>query len=319
MIKQQPSLMGGVVLSVFVVGAVASALTEAGGLFFVLLIAGVAAAVLAIHSLFPSSRLLSIALANLLAIYACLFAFFRQVNFEPVPEAYWPIGFVLPIIGFFLGCLWRRHEIRKIIGVVRVRGDQRLASASIWLAPVFGVGLLSSWLPRFHPSVEIYTVAFIVAMALIGLIVFSVSHSVAAFLIDTGLLFEEFFKRVARLAVPTFAFLTFYSLLVIIFASLYRIMDRYSGVAHFSINGAVRDISFLESLYFSMVTVSTVGYGDILPLTDLARALAAFEVVCGVLLLLFGFSEIMAYSKERSEHRGREHKPPSAAPDEHGQ
>ena len=40
-----------------------------------------------------------------------------------------------------------------------------------------------------------------------------------------------------------------------------------------------------------MITLATVGYGDIVPLSNLARMLAAFEVIVGVLLILFGVSE----------------------------
>jgi voltage-gated potassium channel len=51
-----------------------------------------------------------------------------------------------------------------------------------------------------------------------------VSRSVAIFRVDAGLLFEEFFERMSRLAIPAFAFLTFYSLRVIVFASTLSIL-----------------------------------------------------------------------------------------------
>jgi mRNA degradation ribonuclease J1/J2 len=53
--------------------------------------------------------------------------------------------------------------------------------------------------------------AFLVAMLTIGMIVLAVSTNVAIFLVDTGLLFEEFFQRISHLIIPAFAFLTFYS------------------------------------------------------------------------------------------------------------
>jgi hypothetical protein len=48
-------------------------------------------------------------------------------------------------------------------------------------------------------------------MSAIGLIILGVSRSVAIFLVDAGLLFEEFFARMSRLAIPAFAFLTLYA------------------------------------------------------------------------------------------------------------
>jgi len=52
-------------------------------------------------------------------------------------------------------------------------------------------------------------------------------------------------------------------------------------------------LSFSDTIYFSVITLSTVGYGDITPVGPLVRALATVEVVAGLLLLLFGFAEIM--------------------------
>jgi voltage-gated potassium channel Kch len=40
-----------------------------------------------------------------------------------------------------------------------------------------------------------------------------------------------------------------------------------------------------ELLYFSLVTLSTVGYGDIVPLSGIARILTALEAVTGVLYI----------------------------------
>ena len=42
---------------------------------------------------------------------------------------------------------------------------------------------------------------------------------------------------------------------------------------------------FGASVYFSFVTLTTLGYGDILPLTDRARSLAYLEAVIGQIYL----------------------------------
>jgi voltage-gated potassium channel len=89
------------------------------------------------------------------------------------------------------------------------------------------------------------------------------------------------------------AFLTYYTLLILVFACLYRIAQNVAGFGQFRVYGRAASLNFAESLYFSVVTIATVGYGDIVPDGAFVRALAAGEVICGVLLLLFGFSEIM--------------------------
>ncbi len=93
--------------------------------------------------------------------------------------------------------------------------------------------------------------------------------------------------------VPAFAFLTVYSLLVLVFASLFCVLSRFELEPHFRIGTEARPLSFPEALHFSVVTLSTVGYGDIVPITVLARTMAAIEVVLGALLLLFGVSECL--------------------------
>lgn len=126
------------------------------------------------------------------------------------------------------------------------------------------------------------------------------SPAVSALLLDTGLVFEQFFERIGRVLVPAFAFLTFYVLIVILFACLYRIIDLYPPGAHFNFNGLPHEINFSESLYCSLVSMATLGYGDVAPTGGLVRALLVIEVIAGVLLMLFGFAEIMRYSQEKS-------------------
>jgi hypothetical protein len=50
-------------------------------------------------------------------------------------------------------------------------------------------------------------------------------------------LFEEFFFRISQQVIPAFAFLTFYSLLVILFASAYHVLSQYTSEPHFYVNG----------------------------------------------------------------------------------
>jgi len=44
--------------------------------------------------------------------------------------------------------------------------------------------------------------------------------------------------------------------------------------------------SLLDSLYFSVITLSTIGYGDISPVTSVGRLFTIFYVIVGVGILL---------------------------------
>ena len=75
-----------------------------------------------------------------------------------------------------------------------------------------------------------------------------------------------------------------YLLMAVICAAAYDLVDRaYPG--SFSFDAELGSWERREQLlYFSLITLSTVGYGDITPLTAQARMLAAVE---GVLAQLF--------------------------------
>jgi len=53
-------------------------------------------------------------------------------------------------------------------------------------------------------------------------------------------------------------------------------------------------------LLFRNRHISTVGYGNIIPHSSLTRVLASLEVFCGIMLLLFGMSEMLKYARERA-------------------
>ncbi len=263
-------------------------------------LATVAAGVAIFYVVFPGSRFFSIALANSLAIYACVFIFFSEANFEAVDPNMLQIGFTLPILAFLGGAWLRRTQIRQLLEGPRRPEHSHFGRVFLWLIPVVLIGASTFALTELAQGKGAVTAIFFVSMGLISLIVLWISSEVCAFLLETGLLFEDFFRRIAGLAIPTFAFFTFYSVIVIVFAAIYRIIDRYAAGPHFLFTGEPLDLSFTECLYFSIITLSTVGYGDLVPLSPLVRVIVGVEIICGVLLLLFGFSEIISYSRDKT-------------------
>jgi len=186
----------------------------ASPLFFAILLS--ACLVIAVmRTLFPPGRLFPIAFASLLAVYAAIFSLFLEEIFRGIDDAVLVVGFCLPIAFFVIGCGLRRDQIRALVAHPTIRSEQRVLRAAAWLVPVFLIGatvvvLSHAFGPFLNPDL-----VFLGAMALIGAIVLSVSGDVAIFLVDAGLLFKEFFLRVSRLVIPAFAFVTFYSLIVI--------------------------------------------------------------------------------------------------------
>ena len=87
-----------------------------------------------------------------------------------------------------------------------------------------------------------------------------------------------------------------YLLLSLVWAALYLAIDAFSpGAIQVGSHPADRQT---ELLYFSLVTLSTIGYGDIVPLSGEARILAALEGVTGVLYIAITVALLVSRFRE---------------------
>jgi Ion channel len=102
-----------------------------------------------------------------------------------------------------------------------------------------------------------------------------------------------------------------------VFAALYQQLSLYcdDSPVEWCEGGRVFSESlarFVDAAYFSTITLSTTGYGDILPLSDVARALVAIEIIIGFGLLGFLLSRVAGYVSPASDSGGAgrpEHEP----------
>ncbi len=245
------------------------------------------------YLLFPGGAHFGMTVANFLAIYACMFQFFRDANFAAAPRDFALGAVALPVLGFLGGCVVRRRQVYAIIHARRIRELQHLPRITSWLLGALAVGAASFALPRLTLDPLQQGIALLVAMALVTLFVVVSVRDVILVMMDVAMVFEGVAARLDRLVRPLMAFVTFYGLLVVVFTCLYRIADLTAPMPQFLLHGEPTRISFVDSLYYSVSTITTLGFGDITPASYLARAITALEVVSGILMLLFGFSEIM--------------------------
>jgi voltage-gated potassium channel len=245
------------------------------------------------YLVFPGGASFGVTMANCLAVYACLFEYFREANFTAAPHLYAITALGLPLLAFLAGCFARRTAIATSILAHRQHEMSRLPRTRRWLPAIAAISASSFLLPQFSLSPVVQGEALLGGMTVVGLVIGLAARDVVLLLVDIAQVFDTVSRRMYRLLMPVLAFLTYYSLLVVIFASLYRIAEMSLGAAQFQVHGHLAYISFADALYFSVITIATVGYGDITPAGPLVRGLASIEVVAGLLLLLFGFSEIM--------------------------
>ncbi len=94
--------------------------------------------------------------------------------------------------------------------------------------------------------------------------------------------------------------LSCYLLLGLLWAAAYATLELLQPGSLSLPPGLSVPAAYGQASYFSFVTLTTVGYGDILPVTPVARGLANLEAVAGVLFVgVFIARLIAAYEMER--------------------
>lgn len=95
-----------------------------------------------------------------------------------------------------------------------------------------------------------------------------------------------------------YAALSTYLLAGIFFGQLHLAVESYWPGSY----GGPSPFNEVSSLYFSFVTLATLGYGDFLPKTDLARGLTIFEVIGGQLFLAVMVARLIGLFPGAKEH-----------------
>jgi VanZ family protein len=150
------------------------------------------------------------------------------------------------------------------IGVVAITDHRKLAIALAALGVLVVVARWTEWiLPTgLHPSVrDLVTVcAFLVLGVAVGINVFGSGNSLR--------------DRI-------FGAIVLYLLIGLVWAFAYAVVDLFSPQSFAGRSDASPDPA--DWVYFSFVTLTTVGYGDITPVSRVVRALSILEALVGQL------------------------------------
>ncbi len=94
-----------------------------------------------------------------------------------------------------------------------------------------------------------------------------------------------------------------YLMLGLMWTVAYWLVDQLTpgGAFSFNTNTGKQLMNGFNAFYFSFITLSTVGYGDITPVTRIARWLAALEAMTGLLYVAVLIARLVAlYSSPKS-------------------
>jgi voltage-gated potassium channel Kch len=85
-----------------------------------------------------------------------------------------------------------------------------------------------------------------------------------------------------------------YALIIWLFAGLYILISTIDRKAFYhAVTTSYGAVDLGTAVYFSVVTISTVGYGDIVPVSPLARWIVIAEIVIGIVYAIYVFSALL--------------------------
>lgn len=298
--SRRKELLSELGLSLVTLALVGSALGAHRPMLVPILFASVVVVVLVVRACLPSAPFVTTTLAVGIPVYMCLYALIAIEAFEGNNPLLAYIGCLLPLASFTWS-VWRNrvaldHQLKHS------RVDARLLARGIaWVLLAGAVISIAGEIALEGKERTFHEVSLLAGMAAVAIGVSLVINDLVVLLAVTGHLFKKFINRMVKRAVPVFSFLLVYIFLTMIFGALYSILDEITGRPHFSLNGTQQAIGLADAIYFSIVTISTIGYGDIVATTSAARTLASLEIISGVVLFLFAFAEIASYDPEAEQ------------------
>ena len=176
-----------------------------------------------------------------------------------------------------------------VAGVVAVAQRKRTLVIAIVLALP---AIAGRWINHFRPDL-IPPVVFLVGGLI--LIAFVVAHLLGYILRAPSVTSEVLCASISA-----------YLMLGLMWTLAYWLVDQLTpgGAFSFNTNTGKQSMSGFTGFYFSFVTLSTVGYGDITPVSRMARWLAAMEAMTGLLYVAVLIARLVSlYSAPGSTER----------------
>jgi hypothetical protein len=175
-----------------------------------------------------------------------------------------------------------------LAGVVAVADRKRVLVIAIALAIP---AIAGKWINHFRPDV-ISPTLFLVAGLLLMIFVIA---NLMRFVLRAPLVNAEVLC----------ASISAYLILGLMWTLAYWLVDQLTpgGAFSFNRNAGPQSINGFTGFYFSFITLSTVGYGDITPVSRLARWLAAMEAMTGLLYVAVLIARLVSlYSSAKARN-----------------
>jgi ion channel len=173
-----------------------------------------------------------------------------------------------------------------VAGVVAVANRKRVLVTAIVLAIP---AIAGRWINHFYPALIPPAVFLVAGLILIAFVV--------------GNLLRFVLRAPSVNTEVLCASISAYLMLGLMWTMAYWLVDQLTpgGAFSFNTNAGPRSINGFDGFYFSFITLSTVGFGDITPVSRMARWLAAMEAMTGLLYVAVLIARLVSmYSTPKS-------------------
>jgi hypothetical protein len=144
--------------------------------------------------------------------------------------------------------------------------------STLAIALVLAVPAITArWISQFRPDLVHPAVFLVCALMLLAFVIGHLLH----FILHAPVVTAEVLG----------ASIAAYLMLGLMWTVAYWLVDQLTpgGAFSFNTSGGAQSMNGFTGFYFSFITLSTVGYGDITPVSRFARWLAAMEAMTGLL------------------------------------
>lgn len=178
-----------------------------------------------------------------------------------------------------------------LLAAVNAIGGQRRvqASAALLAVPAF----LSHWLTRLWPELLPVELSHFAAIAFVAFVIVHLLRFVVAA--------PKVTAEVLCAAISIFL------LIAVAWAYLYAMLAGWdqTAFAFTSPNGGKSTLSGFLALYFSVQVITTITFGDILPVSDMARMTAIVEATTGVFYMAILISRLVGLYESKLPSDGQ--------------
>jgi hypothetical protein len=194
---------------------------------------------------------------------------------------------VSPFVDVFRGGFLVETALITLVllsALLAIGGRLRTLVGAVLVAPA----LVGEWLIYWRPDLPFFVVVRASGLLFIGFVV---------------LQFLRFIVRAPRVDFEVLcAAIATYLMLGLLWSIAYTLLDRLVPDSFIFTVGPVSSHSMkgFNALYFSFTTLSTVGYGDIVPVSGAARMLAIVEAVFGMFYVTLLIARLVSLYSSKS-------------------